>query len=416
MPGEAEPGASVRSDSIAGLFLRFLKFGMLAWGGPVAQIAMIRRELVEREKWIDGARFNRVLAVYQALPGPEAAELCCYFGMVRRGRVGAVVAFLGFILPGLVLMLAASWLYVRFGMRSAWIIAAFAGAQPAVAAMMVNAAVHLGRKTLQERWLWGCAALCAAGQVCGVPFWLPLIVCSLAGFARARRVSLAWIVLGVCLAGVIGWGAWRASEGEMTLQQIVRPDFEPRGADVGADFVPQYLFVGLKAGLLTFGGAYTAVPVVRESAVYSGAMPWETGWMSHAEFLDGLAIGGVLPAPLVIFCTFVGFIGGGWLGAGLMTLGVFAPAASFTLIGHGLFERIVDDKRWHAALDGVAAGVIGVLAVVAVQTAASAAREPWQTVIFICGWMLLVRFKRPWTMPLVLALAAAVGMARHWMA
>src|SRR4026208_1952285 len=96
---------NIPRQSYAGIFLRFLKFGLLAWGGPFAQIAMIRQELVEEEKWISPERFNRVLSIYQALPGPEAHELCVYFGMITGGRVGAFLAGLGFMLPGFILML-----------------------------------------------------------------------------------------------------------------------------------------------------------------------------------------------------------------------------------------------------------------------------------------------------------------------
>src|SRR5215213_2359193 len=96
----------------------FLRFGLLAWGGPVAQIAMLRQELVEEERWISRARFNRVLAVYQVLPGPEAHELCVYFGYLVHGRLGGLLAGLGFMLPGLVLMLLLSWLYVAVRLAS----------------------------------------------------------------------------------------------------------------------------------------------------------------------------------------------------------------------------------------------------------------------------------------------------------
>jgi chromate transporter len=95
--------------SLIRLFLKFLGFGFLAFGGPVAQIAMIRQALVDEERWITSARFNRLLAVMQALPGPEAHELCVHFGMIARGRIGGVLAGLGFMLPGFVLMLAVAW-------------------------------------------------------------------------------------------------------------------------------------------------------------------------------------------------------------------------------------------------------------------------------------------------------------------
>src|SRR5215211_4971630 len=105
-------------ESYSKLFLRFLRFGFLAWGGPVAQIAMIRRELVDEEHWISNERFNRTLAIYQVLPGPEAHELCVYFGYLARGRMGGLLAGLGFMLPGFMLMLVLSWFYVRYGITN----------------------------------------------------------------------------------------------------------------------------------------------------------------------------------------------------------------------------------------------------------------------------------------------------------
>src|ERR687894_1596680 len=112
------------------LFARFLRFGFLAWGGPVAQIAMIRQELVEEERWISKDRFNRTLAVYQVLPGPEAHELCVYFGMLARGRLGAVLAGLGFMLPGFGLMLLLSWAYVSVGLAAPLLAALLFGFKP----------------------------------------------------------------------------------------------------------------------------------------------------------------------------------------------------------------------------------------------------------------------------------------------
>ena len=124
---ELDRETSIPHQSYISIFLRFLKFGLLAWGGPVAQIAMIRQELVEEEQWISRERFNRVLSVYQVLPGPEAHELCVYFGMLAGGRLGALLAGLGFMLPGFVLMLLLSWFYVAYGIRSPLFQSVFVG-------------------------------------------------------------------------------------------------------------------------------------------------------------------------------------------------------------------------------------------------------------------------------------------------
>ena len=107
------------------LFWRFLRFGLLAWGGPVAQIAMIRRELVDEERWVTPDHFHRILALYQVLPGPEAHELCVYFGMRARGRLGGLLAGLGFMLSGFILILTLSWAYVNFGANTAVLPAIF---------------------------------------------------------------------------------------------------------------------------------------------------------------------------------------------------------------------------------------------------------------------------------------------------
>ncbi|MGQ0554163.1 MAG: chromate transporter [Planctomycetota bacterium] len=325
-------GARVPEQSLGAIFVRFLRFGCLAWGGPVAQIAMIREELVEREGWISRPRFNRVLAVYQALPGPEAHELCVYFGMLARGRAGAVLAGLGFMLPGLLLMLALSWAYVRFGIASPIFAAAFYGCQPAVVALIVRATHRIGQHALTKRWLAAVAVLSFAASLwfmtSGTPTSAP----------ASTPGHLAAVPTQPAPAGAPG------STHEAP----------------GAPSVPALFGYGLRTGLLTFGGAYTAIPFLQHDAVVVG------GWMSTAQFLDGLALSGLLPAPLIIFATFVGYLGGGLLGALALTLGVFLPAFAFTLLGHGLLERLVELRSLHALLDAITAAVVGLIAATAV--------------------------------------------------
>jgi len=145
-PDEARPPHL----TLVALFLRFLRFGMFAFGGPVAQIAMIRHELVERERWLDSGRFNRLLAVMQVLPGPEAHELCVHLGIMARGRTGGLLAGLGFMLPGLILMLLAAWAYAGLAGQSALLGAAFLGVQATVLAVIVRAVHRIGG---QVSWL-----------------------------------------------------------------------------------------------------------------------------------------------------------------------------------------------------------------------------------------------------------------------
>ncbi len=204
-----EPSDNYRvpQESWLRLFLRFLRFGALAWGGPVAQIAMIRQELVDEERWISSAHFNRVLAVYQVLPGPEAHELCVYFGMRSRGRRGGVLAGLGFMLPGFVLMFALSWAYVRFGLQAQGVAAVFAAVQVAVAALIVRAVIRIGGHVVTDRWLWGIVVAATAAQLAGVHFGVILTVGGLFYLlARRQFLTLAGVLAVLTVAGIVGYG------------------------------------------------------------------------------------------------------------------------------------------------------------------------------------------------------------------
>ena len=191
------------------IFVRFLRFGLLAWGGPVAQIAMIKGELVEEQKWISPARFNRLLAVYQVLPGPEAHELCVHLGMMKGGRLGGVLAGLGFMLPGLLLVLGLAWLYAQLDLQQPLLKALFLGVQLGVIALIVRAVHRIAKHALVDRWLWLVAAVSAAAAAIGVSFWITLPLAGLAYAALAARRYVT-AVLTVATAAVLGW--WSTSE------------------------------------------------------------------------------------------------------------------------------------------------------------------------------------------------------------
>lgn len=342
--------------SLLRLFLIFLRFGCLAFGGPVAQIAMIKRELVETTPWISPARFNRLLAVMQALPGPEAHELCVHLGMRARGRVGGILAGLGFMLPGFLLMLALSWLYFRLDPDSRGIGAALLGVQAAVTGLILLAVPRIGRHALSNHWLWGIALLAGAATVAGTSFWLVLPAggCVYALAARGgQRSALIAATLFIATAVLLALIIPASRPPEFSVQAVAQP------GDVSWLWL---LLAGLKAGLLTFGGAYTAIPVLRGDAV-------GRGWMGDGQFLDGLALSGVLPAPLIIFSTFVGYVAGGPAGALAITIGVFLPAFAFSLIFYDRLEAIVGDPRLHALLEGIMAAVVGLIGATALQLA-----------------------------------------------
>jgi chromate transporter len=360
-----DPVSVPATETRAGLFGRFLRFGFLAWGGPVAQVAMLRRELVDDERWISSSRFNRLLAVYQVLPGPEASELAVHMGMLRGGRLGGLLAGLGFILPGFVLMVVLSWLYFQIDLTSPALSAAFLGIQVAVIALIVRAVHRIGSHVLLSPILWLIGILAGAATFAGVSFWAVLPVSGLV-YAVAARYDHQWrqpivaAALGLAaVATAVAVVVWLAAPGVSIAPPTV-------GSVPVTPSIADLFLSGLKSGLLTFGGAYTVIPFLRGDAVGQG-------WLTDQQFLDGLALGGILPAPLIIFSTFVGYVGGGLVGALAMTIGIFLPAFGFSLLFGDQLEAVVQNETLHGFLEGVAAGVVGLIAVTTVQLALTVA-------------------------------------------
>ncbi len=379
------------SLSLLQLFLRFLRFGFLAFGGPVAQIAMVKQALVEEERWISPARFNRLLAVMQILPGPEAHELCVHLGMVARGRIGGLLAGLGFMLPGFVLMLAAAWLYKDWIVGNPAMAPVFLGVQIAVLAIILRAVQRIGTHILEDRLLWGLAAASLGATLAGVPFWIPLIAAGLIYTFAARPVVAAAIFAAAIALALLVSGAGPTVKAGVAASE----------AGIIALFA-----AGLKGGLLTFGGAYTAIPYVRTDTV-------GRGWLSDASFLDGVALAGMLPAPLVIFATFAGYVAGGLPGALAITAGMFLPAFAFSMIFFERLEAVVENPGLHHALAGVAAAVVGVIAATWMQlgwvTASRVANPIAGVIIFAGAVAAMVLIKGKWVAPLLVVAAGIAG-------
>lgn len=377
--------------SLLTLFLRFLRFGFLAFGGPVAQIAMVKQALVEEERWISPARFNRLLAVMQILPGPEAHELCVHLGMMARGRIGGLLAGLGFMLPGFVLMLGAAWLYKDWIVGNTAMAPIFLGVQIAVLAIILRAVQRIGLHILEDRLLWALAAAALAATLAGVPFWIPLIAAGLVYSFAARPVVAASIFAAAVALAFLLSGA--------------EPAVQARAAASEAGFVALFI-AGLKGGLLTFGGAYTAIPYVRTDTV-------GRGWLSDATFLDGVAIAGMLPAPLVIFATFAGYVAGGLPGAIAITIGMFLPAFAFSMIFFERLEAVVENPALHRALAGVAAAVVGVIAATLLQlgwvTALRVSDPAAGIAIFVGGVAAMMLLKGKWGAPILIIAAGIAG-------
>jgi chromate transporter len=388
----------VISESPKRIFIRFLKFGLLAWGGPVAQIAMIRQKLVEEEKWVTNEHFNKILAVYQILPGPEAHELCVHFGMMAGGRLGGILAGLGFMLPGFLFMLLLTWLYVLFGLESPAVRAVFTGFQVAVIALIFAAVHRIGTHALPDRKLLFLALASFIAYFFGLSFFIMLPAAGIAYVFWKQHKILIPVLIGI---GVVVFCGLNYSPELLELHTATN---QPETGIVrGNSSALAIFYTGLKAGLLTFGGAYTVIPFIQQDAV-------SQGWLTNAQFLDGIALSGILPAPLIIFSTFVGYFGGGWIGAIIITFAIFLPAFAFTLAGYHALNKIIHNTALHNFLTGVTAGVIGLIALTAIQLFRVTITDIFTLVLFAAGLAVLYMVRSKFTSVLVVLCSGIVSL------
>jgi chromate transporter len=366
---------------------------------------MIRQELVDREKWVSPGHFKRLLAIYQVLPGPEAHEMCVHFGMLARGRAGGIAAGLGFMLPGFVFMLLLSWLYLSFDLAATAFAAVFLGIQPAVIALIVRACHRIGGHCLTDPALWAIGLLAAAGELLGLSFYIALPLAGLGYVAAAARRWLWTAVLGaVFVASVVLTSPVLAGRQPLLPAPPAAAAVTAAETRLTGQASPGELLVsGLRAGLLTFGGAYTAIPFLREDAVERGR------WMSERDFLDGVALSGIIPAPLIIFSTFVGYFGGGLAGALAITLGVFLPAFAFSLLFHRHLGAVVSDPRLKHALEGVTAGVVGLIAVTTLSLGRTALPDLPAVALFAGALLVVYRWKSKLSVPVLIAASGLAG-------
>ena len=383
----AEPDASpaTAADRPRAIFLRFLRFGALAWGGPAAQIAMIKRECVDEEGWVSEETFKKTLAVYQVLPGPEAHELCVYFGRVRGGKLGGFLAGLGFMLPGFLLILGLSILYVEVDLAGR-LDEFFYGLNAAVGAIVARALIRLGPAFITN---------------------VPLAVIGGAAFALTLGADASFAL--VLLAAGLAYELWTNARTWTTRGHSVSLGLPAvLAVSVGAisfSLTSEIFLEGLKAGLVTFGGAFTVIPFLQD-AVVEGKQ-----WITQSQFLDGLAISGVLPAPLIIFSTFIGYLTGGLIGGLVITLGIFLPAFVLPIFFHRGLVAVAENPRIRPFLLGVAAAVIGLIAAVTVEIVDAGVVDVPTAILAIGGFLALNRWHGKLTVLYVVLGCGLIGAA-----
>ena len=347
----------------------WLRLGCISFGGPVAQIDLMHREVVERRQWVDERSFLHALRLCTALPGPEAQQLACYLGYRLHGVRGAIASGGLFILPSLLLIIALSWMYMTLGETSivTGIVRALGGA---VIALVVAAGLRMGRKVVRTRWTLGIGVLAAAAMLLGTPFPILVVVGGLAGILIGRASPAALVPLEdqedpgepphavdrrvLIRRAAIGAALWLGAVGALLAV-----------GGVVAELTGFFTIVAL----VTFGGAYAVLPFVAAAAV------GRFGWLTPEQMIAGLALGETTPGPLIMVNSFVGFVAGwttlggatgGIVGALVATFATFAPSFLLITVGAPLVDHVprrgpVADAL--AALQGVVAGAIAVLVV-----------------------------------------------------
>src|SRR5947199_1431642 len=299
---QKEHDADHQMPSWREVFLYFLFLGFVNIGGPVAQITMMFNDMVEKRQWLSKDRFIKIMAFCHMLPGPEALQLAIYVGYLKRKVWGGVVAGLTFILPGAVVMIVLSWLYVKYG-KLPQVTNALYVLKPAVLGLIAAGIIKLGRAAIRSVFLAVLLVGAFAGmRFAGINFLLILLIAGVLNLIVDRSWPLVKKTAPTLPATIGGIGLLVAFADSRLFQVI-------------------WLF--LKTGLLSFGGAYASLVFVQRGAVA------EYHWLSDGQLLDGVALSVATPGPFMLFTAFVGYIESGIPGAVLATFFVFLPSFIF---------------------------------------------------------------------------------------
>ena len=341
------------------VFVYFLTLGFINIGGPVAQITMMYNHMVERRHWLSDDRFVRIMAFCHMLPGPEALQLAIYVGYLKKRLVGGILAGLTFILPGALIMIALSWVYVAYsGLPQ--VNNALYVLKPAVLGIIAAGILKLGRASIRNFFLaFLLIATFVAMRFAGINFLLILVLAGLLNLVNAE-----------------GWPSVRTPLKAVSGVLIsLFPFAESRW------FQMAWLF--LKTGLFSFGGAYASVAFLQHGAVE------QHQWLTSSQLLDGVALSVATPGPFMLFSTFVGFLAGGVAGAIIATFFVFLPSFVFVLAGARYDEKVRNNRFAQAFLAGASAAVVGVIIVVSLELLPAALLDVPTIVIALIAFLLI---------------------------
>jgi chromate transporter len=369
------------------MVLYMLRLGTFGFGGPVALVGYMHRDLVERRGWISEQDYKEGLALAQMMPGPLAAQLGIYLGYVHYRVVGASVAGIAFVLPSFLMVVALGRAYAQFGGLS-WMQAVFYGVGAAVVGIIAMSAYRLTRKTIgKDRLLWA-------------------IFLTLAVVTVITESEIAWLFIG---GGLLNW-FWRAppqwlGKGGLNALAVTQAP-GASGVLSGLD-LPLLGQIGLffaKAGAFVFGSGLAIVPFL-----YGGVVT-EHHWLNDKQFVDAVAVAMITPGPVVITVGFIGYLVAGFPGACIAALGTFLPCYLFTVLPAPYFKKYGKLPAVKAFVDGITAAAVGAITGSVIVIARRSIVD-WPTVVLALVTLLLLWRFRKLQEPVIVVAAALVGLA-----
>ena len=371
--------------SLTDLAKLFLRLGCTAFGGPVAHIAMMRHEVVERRQWLTDKDFLDLLAATNLIPGPNSTEMAIQLGDKHGGKAGLIVAGTCFILPASLIVAAIAWAYVQYGdtPQLDWLMY---GIGPVVIAIIVQALVKLGRSAITQipHALLGTAVL----------------VLALSG-----TNELLLLMIGAVIGLLMTTGRWVGMTAILTSLATATQAIYLSAQTVTAEAVPFTLtrltLFFAKVGSILFGSGYVLVAFLRADLTER----W--GWLTDQQLIDAVTIGQITPGPVFTTATFIGYLLGGWSGAMLATLAIFIPGFIFVAISQPLIPKLRNSRPLSGVLDGIVVASFGLMAAVTWQLAQTLFIDIHTAIIGLVTLVILMTWK-PNSTWLILA-GAAVG-------
>jgi chromate transporter len=390
--GELDPAAAdpVRRRTLRGLVLYFLRLGSSGFGGPIALVGYMHRDIVEERRWFSEDEFQQALAVGQMMPGPLAAQAAMWFGYLQSGALGAAAVAVPFVLPPFLFVTVVAVFYAKY-QGLAWVHSVFLGVGPAVLAIVAIAAFKLARSTNKtDSILWViAAAVCAITAVTGA--------------------EIVWLFIAAGIFGAVYYGGGLPRRRRLEQLAAISPFGVPAavkglaltggGASLGG--LGWFFF---KAGAFTFGSGLAIVPFLQHGLVD------QHHWLTDQQFVDAVAMGLISPGPVVIMATFAGYLVFGLSGALIATLCVFLPALLLVVIPGRFIRRHERHPRLLGFIKGATAAAAGAIAGAAIVIGGDVITRPSSVAI---GLLALAVLLQPWRKvpePALVGTAAVVGL------